>query len=120
MDEIWSQRLGKVKKKTGEDSEEILSSEQEPKVKEEKVTKGPVNPISLLLGMYYARPQDLERLEKEQEQHHRLSQYFNKAWVDSQPSEGGEDANELRVYGSVTLTENEKNLLKLGPDYMVL
>ena len=87
------------------------------------VTAGPVNPDFLLSVRYFSCPEDQERIDSEEVQIKRMAQSFNHSWKTkdvandvAQPDE----ESEVVAYGYVELSENEHDLLSLGPGFMVV
>ena len=80
------------------------------------------DPSSVLSSIYWSRPEDLQRLTKEKEELIRISSNRNKNWSASNPTETevDNDDTEVIVYGSVELSQNERELLNLGPGFMVV
>ena len=86
----------------------------------------PDDPDSLLSSRYFSRPEDLERVNREESQMKRVAQSYNHSWKPdhvpgcASPAEGTEVDNEVIVYGEVELTQCERDLLSLGPGFMVV
>ena len=76
------------------------------------------DPCKLLSRKYYARPEDLDRLKSEHVKIEKLAQSFNKLWKKN-PDDDVDDSDVI-TFGDVTLTENEMELLRLGPGFMVM
>ena len=80
-----------------------------------------LDPNSLLSAKYFSRPEDLARLEEEKVKLLHLAQGYNIGWKTTEA--GVEDLDrdrDIATYGSVCLSEDEKDLLRLGPDFMIV
>ena len=76
------------------------------------------DPSGALAENYMSRPQDSERLDREEQVLLRLSKDYNKSWKKECNAEW--DKDEVRIFGDVILSEDELNLLNLGPGFMVV
>ena len=84
----------------------------------------PTGPNEKLSERYYSRPEDLQRLEKEQEELSKLlKNYINSIErykkVDDQDDPDPEENDKVATYGNVNLSENECDLLNQGPSFIV-
>ena len=79
----------------------------------------PRGPNDRLSRKYHLRPEDLTRITKEQEELIKMSTGYNMTLDKDMKSIGVEEESEVVTYGSVELSENERDLLNLGPNFMV-
>ena len=116
---IWDKKVKDRVKVQEEEKCDILENTEARKTNEGDSVVD-TSPTGRLLGpRYYSRPEDLKRLDKEQEELSRLSKMFNKTW--KKPETGGDNEDtEVMTFGDVSLMQNEKELLDLGPGFMVV
>ena len=73
----------------------------------------------LLSDKYYSRPEDLARLNAEHQKLLKIVQSYNVAWSKEKDDIDPDEDRDVMVFGDVIVTEDEMNLLRLGPDFMV-
>ena len=76
------------------------------------------NPSVGLSARYFSRPEDLGRLDSEEQVLMKLAQNINQCWKKELDENNNKD--EVKVFGNVELTEDEIELLNLGPGFMIV
>ena len=133
LDAIYNKRMKEMRVKNEEEKTRILSGQPVNMTEmndrqrlmnqddtEETVKEKERNPGRLLSSKYHSRPEDLNRLQKEQTEILRMSQSFNKNWKEKKDTLEDEEEDEVMTFGQVELSQMERDLLNLGPGYMVV
>ena len=108
IERVWQERRAKDLKRHVEQSELIMGTQE--KVAGDGLGEELSNP------RYRTRPEDLQYLEEEEGKVSKLAQGCNKVWKESNDPD---PEMEVLTYGDVSLTQDEINLLQLGPGFMV-
>ena len=128
VDERWRRSIKIDKKQVSDilDKSDSMSTSSEslPGDNIVKDSIKPASPDDLLSHRYFSRPEDLARIDKEEAQLKRMTQAFNHRWRSCQEDCDGvgvvKNEEEVMTFGNVELSENERDLLSLGPGFMVV